>query len=486
MSSAPVEVRARGWGWRHAGRRAQAVRDLNLDIPAGQRVLLLGPSGAGKSTLLAGLAGTLAAQDSGEATGELLLDGVPAHRARHRAGLLLQDPDAQLVMSRAGDDVAFGPENHGVPTGQIWPMVDDALQLVGFGYGRERLTSALSGGEKQRLALAGVMALRPGLLLLDEPTANLDPDSAREVLAAVDQVLAITGATLVVVEHRVANWIDRVDRVVVFGPDGSPLADGPARATLAERAASLRAAGVWLPDTRLPRTTAAAPPGRTLIAAEQVGYTYRGSSSPSVYPTDLALRAGELTAIEGRSGSGKSTLATMLAGLAAPSVGLARGGEDATALHKYRARSLARLVGTVFQNPEHQFVRPTVRRELELAPRQLGWPAAKIAARVDDLLDRLRLAHLADANPFTLSGGQKRRLSVATALVAAPQVLVLDEPTFGQDATTWAELAELLAGIRDDGAALLVVSHDTEFVETVADRRLHMSSGRLAAAEVTR
>ena len=474
MSGRPVEVRARGWGWRHAGRRAWAVRDLDLDIPAGQRVLLLGPSGSGKSTFLAGLAGTL------------LLDNVQAHQARRRAGLLLQDPDAQLVMNRVGDDVAFGPENHGVPGEQIWPLVDEALRLVGFGYGRDRLTSALSGGEKQRLALAGVIALRPGLLLLDEPTANLDPESGREVLAAVDHVLAATGATLVVVEHRVATWLDRVDRVIVFGPDASVVADGPPASTLAAHAGPLRAAGVWLPDMQISRRVAAVPAGPTVVVAEQAGYTYRGAPHPSVQATDLALHAGELTAIEGRSGSGKSTLATMLAGLAAPSTGSVHASADAAPLHRRRARSLAQLVGTVFQNPEHQFVRPTVRQELELAPRQLGWPAARIAARVGELLDRLRLVHLAEANPFTLSGGQKRRLSVATALVAAPHLLVLDEPTFGQDATTWAELADLLTTVRDDGAALLVVSHDTDFVNTVADRRLRMAAGRLTVAEAVR
>lgn len=483
MTGGPVAVRAHGWGWRHAGRRAWAVLDLDLIISSGQRVLLLGPSGSGKSTLLAGLAGTLAGQDSGEAAGELLLDGVPASQARHRTGLLLQDPDAQLVMNRVGDDVAFGPENHGVPPERIWPFVDEALQQVGFPYGRDRLTSALSGGEKQRLALAGVVALRPGLLLLDEPTANLDPESGQQVVAAVDQILAATGATLVVVEHRVAAWLDRVDRVIVLGPDAAVLADGAPASTLARQAESLRAAGVWLPAIDHRRCGAATAPGRAPVTAERAGFTYRGARAPSLQPTDLALRAGELTAIEGRSGSGKSTLAMLMAGLAAPSTGSVTAAGDRRALHRRRARTLARLVGTVFQNPEHQFVRPTVRRELELAPRRLGWMQAERAARVDELLERLRLAHLAEANPFTLSGGQKRRLSVATALVVAPEVLVLDEPTFGQDALTWAELADLLAGARDDGAALLVVSHDSDFVALVADRRLHMHAGRLAVAE---
>jgi energy-coupling factor transporter ATP-binding protein EcfA2 len=191
----PVAVAARGWGWRHATRKAWAVRGLDLEIAAGQRVLLLGASGAGKSTLLAGLAGLLD-PGVGEQQGALLLDGVPARRARvegvragqARAGLLLQDPEAQTVLARCGDDVAFGLENHAVPREEIWPRVDEALAAVDFPYPRERSTAALSGGQRQRLALAGVLALAPGLLLLDEPTAMLDPDG-RELIRR--QVLAL-------------------------------------------------------------------------------------------------------------------------------------------------------------------------------------------------------------------------------------------------------------------------------------------------------
>ncbi|MDQ6937480.1 MAG: energy-coupling factor ABC transporter ATP-binding protein, partial [Actinomycetota bacterium] len=177
--SGPAAVAATGWGWRHAGRRAWAVSGLDLRIEAGERVLLLGASGSGKSTLVSGLAGLLHGQDSGESVGRLTVDGDAPHAARHRTGLVLQDPETQVVMNRAGDDVAFGPENHGVERAEIWRRVDECLAVVGFAYGRDRATSALSGGEKQRLALAGVLANRPGLLLLDEPTANLDPAGAR-------------------------------------------------------------------------------------------------------------------------------------------------------------------------------------------------------------------------------------------------------------------------------------------------------------------
>ncbi len=175
----PAVVEARGWGWRHAGRSAWALRDVSLRIEPGERVLLLGASGSGKSTLLHGLAGVLGGDDEGDAVGELTIDGMPPALARGRAGLVLQDPDAQVILARVGDDVAFGCENLAVPREEIWPRVAAALDQVGLDVALDRSTSALSGGQKQRLALAGVIAMQPGLVLLDEPTANLDPGGRR-------------------------------------------------------------------------------------------------------------------------------------------------------------------------------------------------------------------------------------------------------------------------------------------------------------------
>jgi len=214
---AGIAIDARGWGWRHPGRRHWALRGVNLRIEAGERVLLLGPSGSGKSTLLAGLAGLL---DGGDSEGQLLVDGLPPRETRGRVGILFQDPESQIVMARAGDEVAFGLENRCVPPPEIWSRVDGALAEVGFAYGRDRATDALSGGEQQRLALAATLALRPGLLLLDEPTANLDPDGAALLTAALRRVAAdAESRTLVMVEHDmgvVFNLADRIS-VLVYG-----------------------------------------------------------------------------------------------------------------------------------------------------------------------------------------------------------------------------------------------------------------------------
>ncbi|MGO1770252.1 MAG: ABC transporter ATP-binding protein, partial [Microbacterium sp.] len=454
-----------------------------------ERVLLLGASGSGKSTLMRGLAGVLGGDEDGEASGSLELDGVAASSARGRAGLVLQDPDAQVVLSRVGDDVAFGCENLGVAREEIWRRVPPALEAVGLDVDLARSTSELSGGQKQRLALAGALAMRPGLLLLDEPTAQLDPAGVLEVRDAVLEATERTGATLVVVEHRLDAWAPHVDRVIVLGGDGI-LADGAPEEVFRAHAAHLAAAGVWVPTVfggeRPARGTdrAGDPLAPPILRANGLAVA-RGGRTVAV-GVDVAVRPGRAIAVTGPNGAGKTTLALTLAGLIDEAGGeFAAGGDltpalpertrpwrrrrDASRPRTWTARELLTRIGMVFQSPEHQLLASSVRAELEIGPRALGLSADEIAARVDPLLDRLRLRRLELANPFTLSGGEKRRLTVAAALATRPRVLVLDEPTFGQDARTWLELAGMLSDLRDEGTALVLVTHDEALVELLAD-----------------
>jgi energy-coupling factor transporter ATP-binding protein EcfA2 len=480
----PTAVDVHGWGWRHSGRRAWALRGVDLHLEPGERVLLLGPSGAGKSTLLSALAGLLDPADAGEQEGAVLLDGRPARAERARAGLVMQDTEAALVMARAGDDVAFGLENRGVERTEIWRRVDESLAAVGFPYGRDAPTSALSGGEQQRLALAGIVALRPGLLLLDEVTANLDPDGAALVRQVLADVLDSTGATAVVVEHRVEQVLDLVTRAVVLAPGGGVTDDGTPDEVFGRSGAELAARGVWVPG-RHPevRRKATTSPGAALVSAASTSFRYPAATVDALSPLDVTLRAGEALALTGANGSGKSTLALCLAGLMRPTGGTVSAEpaldppQPQAPMWRWRGRDLVTRVGTVFQDPEHQFVTTTVRGELMVGPRRASVSDAAAEARADELLDRLGLTALAGANPFTLSGGEKRRLSVATAIATAPRVVVADEPTFGQDALTWRTLAELLADLRDEGAALVLVTHDEALVAAVADVELRLSHG---------
>ncbi len=466
----PAAVAATGWGWRPAGRRAWAVDGLDLRIGAGERVLLVGASGSGKSTLLRALAGVLGGDDEGERHGDLTVGGRDPRDAAGTAGLVLQDPATQMILPALFDDAAFGCENLGVPRVEISSRVTAALAAVGLdALAPATRTNRISGGQQQRLALAGAIAMRPGVLLLDEPTANLDPDGAQRVRDAVRAVADATGCTLVVVEHRTDLWLAVVDRAVVLGTGGRVVADGAPGLVL--RGPEARAAGVWPPEHRpsTPRPTQAA--GEPLLTTRDLVVGREGRPVASV---ELTVRRGVLTAVAGPNGAGKSTLAAVLGGLLAPLEGaldaspaLARG--LGAAPIRWRPRALAARIGSVFQSPQLQFVRATVREELAVGPR--AQRATGIDARVDDLLERLGLTALAGANPFTLSGGQQRRLSVGAAVAARPDVLVLDEPTFGQDRITWDALVGLLLDERDAGGAIVAMTHDGALLETADEVR---------------
>ena len=473
-----ARVCARGWGWRHAGRKNAALSGVDLDIAPGERVLVLGPSGSGKSTLMGGLAGLLGGAEEGEATGTLTVDGVAPAEARGRVGLLMQDPEAQVVLARVGDDVAFGMENLGVAREEIWPRVENSLEAVGLSVPLDHSTTELSGGQKQRLALASILAMGPGLLLLDEPTANLDPSGVAEVRAAVEKVVERTGATVVVVEHRVDVWASLVDRVIVVA-DGAIAADGPLDEVLAQQGEALRERGIWLPGDDVaaevgpapevaPASSDATPIAR--VTDLTIGYD---ASAPVRSGIDVTIERGVSTCIVGANGAGKSTFALTLAGLLPPLEGAVEvETSDGTAgdPHEWSSKQLLGRMSMVFQEPEYQFLAATVAEELAIGPRAAGMTDEEIAPLVDEHLEALGLTKLARANPMTLSGGEKRRLSVATALISAPELLILDEPTFGQDRGTWLGLVRLLRAALERGVTLVSITHDPAFVAAMGQR----------------
>ena len=489
---AGARVRARGWGWRHAGRKNAALSGVDLDIAPGERVLVLGPSGSGKSTLMGGLAGLLGGAEEGEATGTLTVDGVAPADARGRVGLLMQDPEAQVVLARVGDDVAFGMENLGIPREAIWPRVEESLSTVGLHVPLHHSTTELSGGQKQRLALASILAMGPGLLLLDEPTANLDPSGVAEVRAAVEAVVERTGATMVVVEHRVDVWAPLVDRVIVVA-DGRIAADGPLREVLDQQGEALRERGMWLPGDDVaaevgpapevaPASSEDAPIAR--VTDLSIGYD---QDAPVRSGIDLTLERGVSTCIVGANGAGKSTFALTLAGLLPPLAGTVEvETSDGTRgdPHEWSSKQLLGRMSMVFQEPEYQFLASTVAEELAIGPRAAGMSEAEIAPLVEEHMEALGLAKLARANPMTLSGGEKRRLSVATALISAPELLILDEPTFGQDRGTWLGLVRLLRAALERGVTLVSITHDPAFVAAMGQRVVDLGAlGRRGGGE---
>lgn len=555
-----AELCFENWGYRHASRHNFAVRGLNLTIQAGQRVLLLGASGIGKSTILSGAAGLIGNDvarkgnatlvedaDGGVSEGRVLIDGVSVRKARGRVGMVLQDPDAQAIFQRLGDNVAFGPENMNVPRDEIWDRVRESLEKVGLdGLQLHRATAHLSGGQLQRLALAGALAMQPSVLLLDEPTANLDPDGTRQIVGAVRAVLDSTRATMVLVEHHAEPWIDMIDRVVVLGLDGESVANNETSRDETSRDETVhdddiaRAAsshtvivadgtpdevftradldfedlGIWLPERYKKNVKSSANEssvsnssasnssvsnssanaessekyyencdpaegyGEVLLSTKDLAISH--NDTPIAQHINLEFKAGQITALVGANGAGKSTLSLTLAGLL-PAVGgevvageeLAKGANGTDPM-KWKSPDLAKRISYVFQNPEHQFACGSVLDEVMLGPLRTGVPASEARVKAEELLKRFRLDRYAKANPYTLSGGEKRRLTVAASLAAAPRVLILDEPTFGQDRKTWLQIIRLIASLRSEGVSIIVVTHDRELVETLGARLVEL------------
>jgi energy-coupling factor transport system ATP-binding protein len=376
------------------------------------------------------------------------------------------------------------------------------LRDSGFPYDERRPTSALSGGEGQRLALAGALALRPGLLLLDEPAAMLDHATAATVREAVLAVVRETGCTLVVVEHRMAPWLDHVDRLVVLSDDGHLLADGAPGSVVSEHAAALAGLGIWLDDVA-PVTPVSAParaqePGRPLLTATALVGRPMGwrSASPAalVGPFDTQVRAATVTAVTGPSGAGKSTALGLLAGLSTPAAGslvadAAWCPRRERRPHRWRSRELAQRIAWLPQLPEHAVVAGTVREEVMVTSRALGLDAGSAASRADELLGRLGLTALADRDPHHLSGGEQRRLGLAAALAHRPDLLLLDEPTVGQDRLTWLAVLAAVTDAVAEGAAVAVATHDTELLAAiggaVAFHELRLGAALPALAGVT-
>ena len=456
----------------------------------------MGPSGSGKSTLALALAGLVPREIPGDWTGELEVDGLDPATAdgpsvAARVALVFQDPESQLVMERVEDDVAFGLESRGWTVERMRARIPEVLAetgLVGF---ERRRTTRLSGGQQQRLALAGALAPRPGILVLDEPTANLDPDGARAFADRLAAVRAARAATIVLVEHRVDVAWPLADLVLALGADGRPIDVGTPDEVLARSRPAIEASGTWLPGAGAgdgsvrpaagpgsPTSDSSAPP---IVVARGLRFAYDGPSV--VDAVDLELRPGERVALVGPNGSGKSTLARLLAGLLRPIEGTVQlGGADPSRL---RSRELARLAGFVFQDPEAQFIATTVREEA-MAGLDADNPA--LTAHIEALMARLGLPLEAfgERSPYLLSGGEQRRLSLAPALARAPRLLVLDEPTFGQDQRGCEALGAILAEQVAAGTAVLAATHDERFTASFASRVIRLEQGRVVSDEAVR
>ena len=472
----------------YRGADRPALAGIDFQLPAGGVLLIVGPSGSGKSTLARAIAGLVPGDFLGTWTGSLRvgdLDTSANDRLRLAAtvGIVFQDPGSQLVMDRVDDDVAFGLENRAWPLEAMRRAVPAALVDTGLAGFERRRGSRLSGGEQQRLALAGVMAAQPRVLVADEPTANLDPAGASAIFEQLARIKATGEATIVLVEHHADAAWPLADLILALDASGITIDLGPPDEVLARSRRRLAEAGIWLPGdagamarsgpNRGVRPASDGAGGTQLVEARDLRFGYE-RGRPVVRDVHLRIGAGERVALVGPNGSGKSTLLRLLAGLLRPSGGIVR--LDGLDPSRLSAGRLATLAGFVFQDPELGFIETTVEGEAEVG----------LAGRsIDDLMSRLDLplGAFGARSPYQLSGGEQRRLSVATALASGPSLLLLDEPTFGQDRRGWEAIAQIIDELVDAGTTVIAATHDVSFARRIASRQIEMGDGWIVADE---
>lgn len=468
-----------------------ALDDVTLEVCRGERVCVLGANGSGKSTLASVICGLLA-PDEGDvelAGHAVCTGGVPdlaAYRdARRQLGLVFQNPDDQIVTSVVADDVAFGPENLGVPRDEIAARVARELRRVAMEKYAHADPSRLSGGQRQRVCIAGALAMEPAVLVLDEPSSLLDVRGRAAIMRVMGR-LAAAGATLVHVTHFMDEAL-AADRVVVMQHGRVALEGTPDEVFAAKNAQVIEALGLEMPfEARLaaalrqaeaasdaiaapgapsgekPAASAACAPAAELpaILARDLGFSY-GPDAQALDGVSLEVPVRATTAIVGQTGSGKSTLLRLLCGLEAADAGsLTICGINAAT--KRGRRQVRRAVGYVMQHPERQLFAQTVAEDVAFGPRNQGLSAAEVERRVAHALDLVGLTDRRDASPFELSGGQQRLAAIAGVLAMEPELLVLDEPTAGLDPRGRARLRALMADLAAHGVTLLQVTHSME------------------------
>ncbi len=508
--SGPPPIVAAGLGWRYAGRPRPALRDLSFRLEPGRVLLVLGPSGSGKSTLARALVGLVPHTFSGEwhgslRVGELDVAATPARFLGERVGLVFQDPDSQLVMARVDDEVAFGLENRGRSRTEMRAAVPEALRQVGLAGFELRATNTLSGGEKQRLAIAGVLVARPFLLVFDEPTANLDPPGMYETLERIAALARRREHTIVLIEHRLEAALPLADDVLLLDDAGRQIAFAPAGSVGRGAAEMLAASGAWVPrawqgaakeGSEAATEVRGDPrpgPGRVLLRASDIVLDYPAEQREKRRALDglsIEAHSGERIGVVGPNGAGKSTLLFVLAGLRRPtrgSVGIGRIAADGQPVDdlldpsRLRPEEIASRIGLVFQDPELGFVARSARGEVTasaLAARSLRRGVDGHAPDADGVLERFGLGHLEAQDPFRLSQGEQRRLSLAALVLRPPAVLLLDEPTFGLDRRGTESVMDLLDELRATGQAQLLATHDPRLLPR-CDRVVALDRGRI-------
>ncbi len=481
---------------RYGTRKESALQDISFNVQAGQIVLIAGTSGSGKTTLLRCINGLIPRSYKAEVSGRVLLNGQdfshkPLAEISQVVGTVLQDPERQILGAYVRNEVAFGLENLGVPRDEMISRVQETLAYLGITHLQEKQTFSLSGGEKQKVALAGVMVMQPNILALDEPLANLDPASAQEALALIRR-LADEGKTILIIEHRVEAVLGVKPDLVMLMEEGRVTFTGSVEGLL--QAADYRAVKLPAPvlidrfdvgslsstlQARPPQADAAAP---TLVEFEGVSFNYP-AGPPVIKDVSLAIRQGDVIALLGPNGAGKTTLVKHAIGLLRPISGrVLLAGKDS---QEMTIAEMARTVGYVFQSPRHMLFATLVREEIAFGPKNLQYSPEEIDKNVEQALAVVNLLGEADRAPLALSFGQQKRVTIASVLAMRSTILVMDEPTAGQDYANYMNFMDSVVGLRGDKgreysfSAIIFITHDLDLAVSYANRVLLMSEGQI-------
>ena len=518
-----VEIRDLHYSYPNA--RAQALRGVDLTVDEGEFILLTGPSGCGKTTFCRCLNGLIPHFYQGELEGEVTVTGLSIRenstaKLAQNVGLIFQNPDNQIFALTVEKDVAFGLENLGIPKELMLEAIDWALEKTGISHLRERGTHELSGGQKQRLSIASILAMRPKILVLDEPTSFLDPLGAIRIFKVLEALNRDHGMTIILIEHRVDLASQYVDRVILVS-DGRILRTGAPEEVFTLEETRLTGVGIpkilelskrlnqrglafeplpLSPDSFIEQLERNIPPMdvrrvKKTVVQDLEGFTGEHSMSPIIrvedvsytYPSgvqalngvSLTIHKGEFVAIMGENGAGKTTLVKHFNGLLRPQKG--RIMVDDVDVSQVSVASLARKVGLVFQNPDDQLFSENVESEISFALNNFGFEKEVVEKRVDWALNLLNLEQYRKSSPFILSGGERKRVALASVLAWDPEIVVLDEPTIGQDYAQKEKLRHFLMQLRTQGKTTIIVTHDVEFVAECKPRIVLMADGGIIA-----
>jgi energy-coupling factor transport system ATP-binding protein len=503
--------------YRYPDTEKPALKNIDFRVRKGEFILIAGPTGAGKTTLCLALTGLIPHSLGGDMEGKILIKGtdtrtVSVARLAGTIGLVLQDPESQFIAGDVKHDIAFGLENMCLSREEMIERVNWAIKTVRLNDLEDRWSFQLSGGQKQRVGIGAILALKPEILVLDEPTTELDPIGKFEVISTIKKLKDEYKATIILVTHEMENVADVADRILVLyegnlaeiGKPKDMLSKVESMKKLGIRPPQVAELGAVLRGKKLIReipisfteavnTFKKILPGKTefkaiskteeskekpIIKVKKVWFQYPEPPVLALKNVDLEIRAGEFVGIVGQNGSGKTTLVKHFNGLLKPSAGQVL--IDGTDTRDVSIQTLCRKVGYVFQNPDHQIFLNTVRDEIAFGPTNLGLSKDEVQKRVDDMLKKMKLTDVASNNPLLLSKGERQKIAVASVLSMKPEVLIVDEPTTGHDFLTIRDaVAQFKRLNEEEKKTIIIISHNMGLVAEVAKRVVVMAEGKV-------